>query len=163
MTIEDCISKLNLEPHPEGGYFRETYRSELSLQNLKDFEGERSCSTGIYFLLTSASRSHLHKIKSDEMWHFYLGDPIRIVMLNSEGVHSECTLGRDLASGHHLQFVVPKGVWFGAEVLKGGEHGLAGCTVAPGFDFADFEMAKREELVAEWPQHKKFLEEFCIS
>ncbi|MEO0335368.1 MAG: cupin domain-containing protein [Pseudomonadota bacterium] len=162
-SAETAIDRLQLQPHPEGGYYRETYRSQLELEGLQGFTGLRSCSTGIYFMLKAGSRSHLHRIRSDEMWHFYAGDPLKIVMLAESGERSEVVIGPWLDEGQTFQFVVPKGVWFGAEVAMGGSFSLVGCTVAPGFDFEDFQMANREAMLAEFPGHAEFLETFCIS
>ncbi len=159
---EYIIEKLQLEPHPEGGYFRETYRSSLEFDFFAGADGVRNCSTGIYFLLTSENRSHLHRIQSDEVWHFYQGDPLNVVMLTAEGDLSVTTLGQNMDTDERFQFVVPAGAWFGAEVAPGGRYSLVGCTVAPGFDFKDFELAKKEEMVQLYPQHKEFLNAFCL-
>ena len=160
--LNHLIESLHLAPHPEGGFFLETYRSPLTLNELLQFEGKRSCSTAIYYLLTSETRSHLHQIKSDEVWHFYKGSSLVIHMLSHEGVYSKKTLGPNLAEGESFQFVVPAGVWFGAEVVKGGDYCLVGCTVSPGFDFSDFKLANRSEMLSLYPQHAEFLEEFCL-
>ncbi len=162
LNYKEYIDQLNLEPHPEGGYFKETYRSSTHLENLNNFEGPRNCSTAIYFLLTNDSKSHLHRIKSDEMWHFYAGDPLKVVMLNQNGEYRETIIGPDLKRGQVFQFLVPKGCWFGAEVLEGGTFSLVGCTVSPGFDFSDFELADRKTLSQSFPQHQSFIEEFCL-
>jgi predicted cupin superfamily sugar epimerase len=163
MDSQKLIERFGLEPHPEGGYFRETYRSPATLENLVGFEGPRSCSTGIYFLLTAESRSHLHRIKSDEMWHFYSGAPLKIVILHQSGEFEEVILGADIDKGQVFQYVVPAGAWFGAEVLSGGQFSFVGCTVAPGFDFTDFEMASFEDLQKEFPARVEFLKRFCLS
>lgn len=162
MNVDQIVKILNLTPHPEGGFYRETYRSETSIDGLDQFDGPRNCSTGIYFLITKNTRSHLHKIKSDEMWHFYGGDPLKIVMLSESGEYSEQLVGSNLEKEESFQFVVPAGVWFGAEVAEGGEYSLAGCTVSPGFDFKDFEMADKAQMVSKFPNHRSFLELFCI-
>ena len=163
MNAQQLIESLNLNPHPEGGYYRESYRSNTFVDIPGHFEGHRNCSTGIYFLLTKESKSHLHRIKSDEMWHFYAGDPLRIVMISPKGVQSEKILGPDISQGHCFQFVVPTGFWFGSEVHSGGEFGLAGCTVSPGFDFVDFEMAKKENLRKTYPELAPLIEDFCLN
>lgn len=159
---QTIIDKLGLTPHPEGGFYKETYRSKLSINNLDSFSGHRSCSTGIYFLISLGSRSHLHRIKSDEMWHFYLGSPLRIFMVDSEGNSSEQILGVDLENGEIFQFTVPAGTWFGAEVADGGEYSLVGCTVSPGFDFDDFEMADKKSMTRQFPHLKDFLKQYCL-
>lgn len=161
-NVEYLVSHLGLSPHPEGGYFRESYRSLIELDNINGFSGLRSCSTGIYFLLTRQSKSHFHRIKSDEMWHFYSGSPVRLVMLSEDSGFSEIVLGPDLRQGQVFQFTVPAGVWFAAEVYKAGAFSLTGCTVAPGFDFADFEMAQSDQLRRDFPDHQKIIDEFCL-
>lgn len=162
MHIKDLIDQLDLAPHPEGGYFKETYRSKLQVSDLKGFSGPRSSSTGIYFLLTSENRSHLHRIQSDEMWHFYQGSALRVVMIDELGHFSEQLIGPKIDENQVFQYVVPAGVWFGAEVLEPSSYSLVGCTVAPGFDFSDFELAKKKELQTRFPHHRSFIEEFCL-
>ncbi len=154
MKAADLIRELELQPHPEGGYFRETYRSseETAQASLPArFRGNRSHSTAIYFLLPQGSKSHLHRIASDEVWHFYLGGPLRIVEIQPDGSARETTLGQDLARGEKLQHVVRAGTWFGAYPAPGTEYSFVGCTVSPGFDFADFELADREEMLTLFP------------
>ncbi|MGZ3884838.1 MAG: cupin domain-containing protein [Bacteroidia bacterium] len=157
MNISDYINRLNLQPHPEGGYYRETYRSAGSI-DVPGFSGKRHASTGIYFLLEENNFSAFHRIKSDELWHFYAGDALEVIELNLKGELKLTELGSDLKSGQQFQYMVPAGTWFGSRVKAGGAFSLVGCTVAPGFDFADFEMAKRDELLKQYPQHKKIVE-----
>ena len=133
------IDVLDLEKHPEGGYYKETYRSDEKV-NLNEFDGERNLSTAIFFLLEEGNFSAFHRIKSDEMWHFYDGSPLVIHMIDEKGNYSSQKLGKNMEQGELLQFVVPAGVWFASEVLEGA-FSLVGCTVSPGFDFNDFEMA----------------------
>ncbi len=161
-NCEDIIKKLQLQPHPEGGFFRETYRSSLEFDFFGGTNGVRNCSTGIYFLLTAENRSHLHRIQSDEVWHFYQGDPLNVVMLTADGELSVTTLGQNIDAGERFQFVVPAGAWFGAEVASGGSYSLVGCTVAPGFDFCDFELAKKDKMLQQFPQHQEFLQTYCL-
>ena len=163
LKLDEIVDRLNLVPHPEGGLFSESYRSSLELPKIGDFKGSRPCSTGIYFLLTSGTRSHLHRIKSDEIWHFYHGGSLRIVMLDLAGNYSEKLLGPQLGKEESFQVVVPAGVWFGAEVIEGGEYTLVGCTVSPGFDYSDFEMAQKEQMLKLYPSHQTFLEKYCLS
>lgn len=161
MNADDYIKKLRLEKHPEGGWFKEVYRSdeEISGEHLPGrYSGSRHHSTSIYFLLTSDTFSALHRIKSDELWHFYEGSPVTIYMIDDGGNYSEFTLGRDIESGELLQCVIPHGVWFGAKVYSADSFCLVGCTVAPGFHFDDFELGEREELMKLFPQHKKIIE-----
>lgn len=150
------IDALKLEPHPEGGYFRETYRSSLAIPQSAlphSFAAERSVSTAIYFLLQGEDFSAFHRIASDEMWHFYAGDPLSVHAIDSDGQSIEIKLGPDPERGEVLQAVVPAGCWFGSCLAQPGAFALVGCTVAPGFDFADFEMAERLSLLREFPQH----------
>lgn len=148
--VSTYISKLGLFPHPEGGFYKETYRSEDTAPTP---QGERSLSTAIYFLLEEGNFSAFHRIKSDEVWHFYDGDPLSVYVIHSNGTLEEIKLGLDLAKGQIPQAVVPANCWFASMVADGGSFSLVGCTVAPGFDFRDFEMAKRTELATEFPQH----------
>lgn len=155
--INKIISRLKLQRHPEGGYFRETYRSngEIKKEHLDlQYNGNRNYSTCIYFLLTSDGFSAFHKIHQDEIWHFYNGSPIRLHMITTSGEYSETIIGCDLALGQTPQFIVPGESWFAAEVVNNNDYSLVGCTVAPGFDFSDFELAARDELVKVYPQHK---------
>ena len=159
-SIKKIITQLNSEPHPEGGYFRETYRShgEISEVNLgQDFNGKRNFSTCIYFLLTSDSFSALHRIKQDEIWHFYTGSPILLHLLSESGIHKQVIIGNDIENGETPQFVVPGGYWFGAEVIDENSYSLVGCTVSPGFDFKDFELKSREEMMALFPEKQDLI------
>jgi len=155
---DKIISKLKLQPHPEGGYFRETYRStgEIKKENLDHrFTGNRNFSTCIYFLLTSETFSAFHKIHQDEIWHFYDGSPIRLHMITPPCEYSQIIIGRDIDQGQVPQFVVPGESWFAAEVVNKNDFTLVGCTVAPGFDFSDFELANSCELIKMFPQYKE--------
>lgn len=154
MTPEQLIARFNMLPHPEGGYYCETYRSELSI-TAHHSNSTRSASTGIYFLLTAGNFSALHRIKSDELWHFYLGDAIEVVELSPDGQWHVTRVGNNIEAGEVPQHVVKAGHWFGSRVVPGKEFGLVGCTVAPGFDFADFELASRESLMIDYPEWKK--------
>ncbi|HMB63863.1 MAG TPA: cupin domain-containing protein [Eudoraea sp.] len=161
--IEEIIRDLNLEPHPEGGYFRETYRSmgEISSEHLgPDFSGNRNFSTCIFFLLTTEMFSAFHRIRQDEIWHFYKGRPIRLHMITAEGEYSNVLVGNQLDKGEMPQFTVPGRVWFSAETIGENGYSLAGCTVSPGFDFNDFEMADQEELLSRFPQHREVITKF---
>ncbi|MBI5843440.1 MAG: cupin domain-containing protein [Deltaproteobacteria bacterium] len=153
----DLIERLGLIRHPEGGWFRETYRAaeETPGPALPErFVGSRSFSTAIYFLLEKGDISALHRIKSDELWHFYAGSAVLIHVISQDGGYIALRLGPDPAAGDSFQLVVPAGSWFGAEVM-GGAFALVGCTVAPGFDFADFEMADRRALTELYPGHSE--------
>lgn len=153
MDIHEIIQKLNLQPHPEGGYFAETYRSAGTIDESAlpmVYSGARNYATTIYFLLMPGQFSAFHRIHQDEGWHFYMGQPVRVHMITPEGEYSYFDLGVDL----NFQFTVPGGIWFASEVLSDSSYGLVGCTVSPGFDFRDFEMATREELVKDFPSHE---------
>lgn len=146
------IARLGLQPHPEGGFFVESFRSPLE-QTLPDGR-VRAASTAIYFLLPSGAFSAWHRVSSDEVWHFYDGDPLELTSLNREGTLEKVTLGRDIASGQRPQFVVPAGMWQAAKPQQGNSgYTLVGCTVAPGFDFTDFEMPDRASLLSLFPGH----------
>lgn len=154
--IDQLVTRLGLLPHPEGGFYRETYRAGecVAQAALPDrFTGDRSHGTAIYYLLGAGDRSKLHRIAADEIWHFYAGDPLLIVAIAPGGALSVTTLGRHFAAGQVPQHVVPAGHWFGAVPATGSAYALTGCTVAPGFDFADFELADRSALLAAFPQH----------
>jgi len=148
------IETLALSHHPEGGWFAETYHSPESIpvEALPArFHGQRSFCTAIYFLLERGDFSTLHRIKSDEIWHFYAGAPLTVQVISPAGEQREILLGRDPSQGQCLQATVPAGCWFGAETR--GAFSLVGCTVAPGFDFNDFEMGEQTRLTEHFPQH----------
>jgi uncharacterized protein len=154
------IEKLNLAPHPEGGYFRQTYRSDVVIPQdalPPGFAGARAASTAIYFLLEDENFSALHRLRSDEVWHFYAGSPLVVEVIEPAGSRSSILLGEDSDVGHVFQAVVRAGCWFASHVADWKGSALVGCTVAPGFDFEDFEMARREELVKEYPQHEEMI------
>jgi len=158
MTAEQIIKMLDLEPHPEGGYYRETYRSEEGIpeQGLPEgYSGPRCFSTAIYYLLTPDTRSRMHRLASDEIFHFYLGDPVIWVLLFPGGDVRKVTMGSLVERGHRLQSAVPAGTWFGGFLADGGTFGLMGTTMAPGFDEDDFTLGKRDELLKEWPSAEK--------
>jgi len=156
MTADDTIEQLGLSPHPEGGHYRQTYRAGEHIPAsalAARYDEPRATSTGIYFLLRAGEVSHLHRLKSDEMWHFYTGSPLIVHVITPDGGHQTRHLGLDLSAGQQPQYVVPHGCWFGAEVAGGSGFALVGNTVAPGFDFADFELADRADLSARFPAH----------
>lgn len=155
---EFYIQHLNLLPHPEGGYYREVYRSELSLSAgalPKIFGASRQVSTSIYFLIGKLNFSAFHRIKSDETWHFYEGSALEVLELLADGSLKKTSIGKNLAQGDHFQYTVKANTWFASRVKAGGEFSLVGCSVAPGFDFEDFELARRNELLEKFPQHKE--------
>jgi len=151
------IERLGLIPHREGGYYREIYRSEdlISTGGLPPrFTGSRALATSIYYLLAGRQVSYFHRLRSDEVWHFYLGTRLTLAVLRPAGGLDEINLGRDFPSGDVLQAVIRAGQWFGAYVAEPDSFSLAGCTLSPGFDFADFELAGRDELLSQYPQHR---------
>lgn len=160
-ALEKLINKLDLQPHPEGGFFKETYRSEELISQAclpNSFDGDRHYCTGIYYLLKSDDFSAFHKVNQDEMWHFYQGDAIELTMISKSGELSTILIGNDITNGEVPQFVVPKHFWFAAKVLKPNSYALAGCTVSPGFDFNDFTLAHRNDLIEKFPQHAEIIE-----
>jgi len=156
MDVESLVRELGLEPHPEGGFFRETYRAA---ELVPTPAGPRAASTAILFLVARGSFSALHRIRSDETWHWHAGSPLRVVTLLPDGRRVDHVLGMELGLGQRPQAVVPAGAWFGARVEAEGELALVGCTVAPGFDFADFELGGRSALEARFPAHAAVVRE----
>src|ERR1700754_3663390 len=154
------IQQLQLTAHVEGGAFRETYRSELTIprQSLPlFFQGDRNASTSIYFLLAKGQFSAFHRIASDESWHFYFGDSLLIYEITHNGQLLTHRLGPNLEKGESFQTVVRAGNWFASVPAPGSEYALVGCTVAPGFDFADFELADRATLARQYPEHAELI------
>jgi predicted cupin superfamily sugar epimerase len=153
-TADSLAKALNLLPHPEGGYYKEVYRSAGIIPHSvigNDFTGDRNYATGIYFMLKGTNFSAFHRIKSDELWHFYDGDPCHVYVIHLNGELQVIKLGRDIANGEVYQAVVPAGAWFASKCANAKGFALVGCTVSPGFDFADFEMAERAALITEYP------------
>jgi predicted cupin superfamily sugar epimerase len=151
--VDKLIAELGLERHPERGFFVESYRAPLTLTGLP-LGGARAASTAIYFLLGGGDRAtYLHRLRSDELFHLYEGGPLDVLMLFPDGRHQVARLGTDITAGERPQLVIPAGTWFGTELGDGVAHCLWGCTVAPGFDFADFELCDGPELAARWPEH----------
>ncbi|HNQ69283.1 MAG TPA: cupin domain-containing protein [Bacteroidales bacterium] len=162
--IQQIVKKLQLLPHPEGGFYRETYRCETVIPQSVlgyDFNAQRNVSTCIYFMLVSGNFSAFHRIKQDEIWHFYRGSALRLYMISLEGKLSKVKIGSDILNGEMPQFVVPAGYWFAAEVIAENSYSLVGCTVAPGFDFADFELGDKVILGELFPNHKEIIEKYC--
>jgi len=149
--VRQLIAALGLVPHPERGFYAETYRATSRVTS-PSHTGERSASTAIYFLVTDDEpTTSLHRLKSDEIFHLYEGGPLDILQLRPDG-HIVTRLGLDIEKGERPQVVVPAGTWFGTELVAGASHALVGCTVAPGFEFADFDLADGPELEAEYPE-----------
>ncbi len=148
LTANEIKALLKLEPHPEGGWYRQTYASEVSVALLR---GVRPYGTAIYYLLEEGSFSEMHMVASDEIFHFYLGDPVEMLQLLPSGGSVLFTLGSDLRGGQYVQLTVPAGVWQGTRLVEGGKVALLGCTVTPGFDFADYRSGSYADLAATWP------------
>jgi len=161
LTAERIIKLYNMKPLPdEGGYYVETYRSQEGIEKacLPERFGEDRChSTAIFYLLTPDTKSFFHRLKSDEIYHFYLGDPVQMVLIHPNGTTKVLFLGQDLQAGQFVQAVVPAGIWMGSMLLEGGKFALMGTTVAPGFEFSDREMGEREMLLDQYPQHEGFI------
>jgi predicted cupin superfamily sugar epimerase len=150
---DELIARLGLAPHPERGFYVETYRAPLAVGGLPH-GGLRAASTAIYFLVTAAQpTTYLHRLRSDEVFHLYEGGPLDVLLLGATGPGEIRRLGLDVAAGERPQLVIPAGTWFAAELAPHASHCLIGCTVAPGFDFADFELAHGPELAARYPDH----------
>jgi len=161
MSLADYyIKHLNLIPHPEGGHYKETYRSTVSIE-VYGCEGERSVSTAIYFLLQKDEKSHLHRIKSDELWFFHEGSSLEVIVLH-EGKMNVYVLGKNSEAREVFQITVPAGAWFGSRIKNRDGFSLVSCTVAPGFDFRDFELAEYEKISREFPAYDSILKEMCL-
>jgi predicted cupin superfamily sugar epimerase len=162
VTVQQLIEQFGLIPHPEGGYYKETYRSPevISKQALPErFTGQRVYSSAIYFLLVQGNFSAFHRIKSDECWHFYAGDTLCVHVISPNGQLTTIYLGN--RPGTVYQYVVPAGYWFASETAPGGSFSFVGCTVAPAFDFADFELADSNTLSQQFPQHSEIIQRLC--
>jgi predicted cupin superfamily sugar epimerase len=149
--VAQIVARLGLKPHPERGFFVESYRAPNTV-SAPTHPGPRAAGTAIYFLITAAApATYLHRLLSDEIFHLYEGGPLEILRLYSDGRSDVARLGLDFAAGERPQVVIPAGTWFGTELVTGASHCLVGCTVAPGFEFADFELAQGPELAAWYP------------
>ncbi len=161
LTAKDIIRWLKLQPHPEeGGYYAETYRSseQISKPCLPDrYATERSYGTAIYYLLTPDTFSCMHRLRTDEIFHFYLGDSVTMLLLHPDGQSQVLTLGKDILGGEQLQVTVPRDVWQGSFLNPGGKFALLGTTMAPGFEFADYEHASRDDLLAKYPAQRDLI------
>ncbi len=160
MSAEEIIQRLDLEPHPEGGFYREIYRSD---ENLSDpalpnrYEGKRSLQTAIYYLLTSEDTSKIHRLQSDEVFHFYQGDPVHMLLLHPDGRSETTQLGNDIINGQRPQRIIPRGTWFGLYLEPDADYALMGTTVAPGFDFDDFELGNPRSLIDKYPENTELI------
>lgn len=158
--IKYLVEQLKLNTHPEGGFYKEIYRSNQIIPkvSLKGFSGDRSFCTSIYFLLTSENFSAFHRIKQDEIWHFYEGQALSVHVIYPNGDYKEHRVGINFEKGEAPQLVVPAGCWFASSVEEKDAYSFVGCTVAPGFDFDDFELALENNLSALYPQHTKIIQ-----
>jgi predicted cupin superfamily sugar epimerase len=164
MTAAQLIQHLDLQPHPEGGFYREVYRSAGTISSSclpSTFDGERNFSTSIYYLLQKGDYSAFHRIRSDEIWHFYTGGSLLLHLIDEAGIYHCLRLGNKLAEGDTFQVVMPARVWFAAEPATGTDYTLAGCTVSPGFDFLDFEMAEKNLMERQFPHLNEIVHRLC--
>ncbi|MCT4581646.1 MAG: cupin domain-containing protein [Flavobacteriales bacterium] len=158
--IDQLVTTLDLLPHPEGGFYKEVYRSNniISKESLSsNFKGDRSYCTSIYFLLTSENFSAFHRIQQDEIWNFYEGSPLLVHVIDKDGKYTCHEIGMDPEKNLFPQLVVPAGAWFASSVKHENDYAFVGCTVAPGFDFEDFELANRQALIQEHPEHQDII------
>ncbi len=163
-TVRELVEKFQLVPHPEGGFYKEMYRSQevIDKASLPDrFLGDRHFATAIYFLLEKNNFSAFHRIQSDECWHFYAGQTLHVHVIHLNGEYEKIALGNNINQGETFQAMVPAGSWFASETAPGSDFSFVGCTVAPGFDFADFELAKAEELTAAFPNFAVLIGRLC--
>lgn len=159
------IEKLDLAKHPEGGYFKEVFRSDEYMPKKAlpaRYRSKRNFATSIYFLLEGNEFSSFHRIQSDETWHFYVGSTLELYVLNADGSLTNYLLGRNLEKGENLQVTIPRNHWFGARVVDATGFALLGCTVAPGFHFDDFEMGDRSKLLEQFPDHGQIIKELTF-
>ena len=166
MNARDWIEQLGLIEHPEGGYFREIYRSGYRMaEEILPFgiEGEHSLGTSIYFLITHEKPSHFHRLTSDEVWFFHEGSPVTLHFIETDGTYRQLELGRNPDHGETFQQTVPAGTWFGATVEEPEGFGLTSCVVFPGFEFSDFELGKRSDLLRSFPEHQGIIERLTAS
>ncbi len=161
LKADQIIAFFDLKPHPEeGGYFAETYRSSETLSKKalpSRYKGIRTFGTAIYYLLTPETFSAIHRLQSDEIFHFYFGDPVEMLQLWPDGSGKSLTIGSDILKGMHPQVIVQRGVWQGARLVKHGKLALLGTTVTPGFELADYESGRRDELLKSYPQFREWI------
>ncbi len=158
------IKHLDMKPHPEGGFYKENYRSviEIGANDLpKRFSKRRRLSTSIYYLLRNNEKSILHRLKSDELWYYHFGGSVEIVMITSDGEYKSCILGTDIKNGELLQVIIPAGTLFGAQSIGEANFSLMGCMVSPGFEFDDYETFQLDDLLQAYPRHEHIIRKFC--
>ena len=161
LTADQICALLKLEPHPiEGGYFVETYQSALRIPRASlpaPYSGDRAAGTAIYYLLTPDTFSALHRLPGDEVFHFYVGDPVEMLQLKPDGGGEVVVLGHDIAAGMRPQHIVPGGIWQGSRLRASGSYALLGTTMSPGFDYSDYESGTREGLTKLYPAHSAMI------
>jgi predicted cupin superfamily sugar epimerase len=160
MTADDIKQILHLIPHPEGGSYAQTYKADERIPPEalgSNYDGTRAASTAIYYLLEPGTFSEMHRLRSDEIFHFYLGDPVEMLQLWPDGSSRVVQLGPDLVAGQTPQLVVPRNVWQGSRLIAGGSYALLGCTVAPGFEFADYESGCGDVLIPSYPEQRDLI------
>lgn len=163
INVENWIQELNLKPHPEGGFYKETYRSafEIDKNTLPvGYEGTRRLSTSIYYLLRSGEISRLHRLRSDEVWYYHFGSPVKVILIDKEGNKKSRILGPRIDKAEKLQIVIPAGTIFAAEVVESDSYSLFGCVVSPGFEFSDFEMFDKDDLLQAYPKLSEVIEKY---
>ena len=160
MTATEIKEALQLHPHPrEGGWYVRTYEANERIVCAERYGAARLTSTAIYYLLEPDTSSEMHRLRSDEIFHFYLGDPVEMLQLHEDGRSERIVIGSDLVTGARQQVLVPRGVWQGTRLLPGGRFALMGCTVSPGFEYLDYESGSRAELLALWPEWSEMIAE----
>jgi uncharacterized protein len=158
--LQNWVTKLGLTPHPEGGYYKNTYGSTELISDSElsvNFDGQRKLYTSIYFLLTSENVSHFHRLKSDEVWYFHGGSSLTVHVIHENGEYQEMKLGLNLDEGEVPQVLVKKNSIFGSSVKENNTFSLVGCMVSPGFEFKDFELFTQSDLLQKYPQHKEII------
>jgi len=163
MNAQDIIKHYSMQPLPdEGGYYVETYRAEDTIPHHalhERYTGDRHYGTSILYLITPTSFSRMHKVKSDEIFHFYLGDPVEMLQLKPDGTGELITMGQGITAGHRQQTVVKNGIWQGTKLKGNGKYALLGCTVSPGFEFTDYQSATCQQLTKKFPKHHSMIKE----
>jgi predicted cupin superfamily sugar epimerase len=160
---EYWVQQLSLKPHPEGGFYKEIYRSSISIDKKSlplGYKDNRRLATSIYYLLRSGEISHFHRLRSDELWYYHFGSSVRIIIIDQEGHKLTKILGPKIEKAEHMQVVIPAGTIFGAEIIDTDSFGLFGCLVAPGFEFDDFEMYSKDDLIQAYPRQVDIIEKF---
>jgi len=164
ITTEYWIQHLDLKPHPEGGFFKEVFRSSIDVTKEelpKGYKSSRRLSTSIYYLLRSGEISKMHRLKSDELWYFHFGSPLKVIYIDHEGIKRTKILGARPEKAESFYMHIPAGNIFAAEVLEENFYSLVSCVVSPGFEFDDFEMFNKDDLIQAYPKHADVFEKYC--